>query len=215
MIIIGAKGFAKEILEILYQLNQLEDVVFYDDVNSDIPEKLYDRFPVLTSLPQAENYFKTTDNKFTIGIGDPVLRKNIFEKFTAIGGKFTSTISPKADIGHFNTSVAEGCNIMTGTILTNDIVINKGALINLNCTIGHDSVIGDFVEMSPGVNVSGNCTIGDYSNLGTNCIILPKIKIGRNVIVGAGSVVTKDLPDNCMAIGVPAKIMKELPSLEF
>ena len=215
MIIIGAKGFAKEILEILHQLNQLENVVFYDDVNSDVPEKLYNKFPVLTSLSQAEVYFKNTNNKFTIGIGTPILRKRIFDKFRAIGGEFTSVISPKSNIGHFSTSIAEGCNIMTGTVLTNDIEVKRGSLINLNCTIGHDTIIGEFVEMSPGVNVSGNCIIGDYTSLGTNSIILPKIKVGSNVIVGAGSVVTKDLPDNCIAVGVPAKIIKELLPLKF
>ena len=47
MIIVGAKGFAKEVLEVLNQLNQLENIVFYDDVSKDTPELLYGRFPVL------------------------------------------------------------------------------------------------------------------------------------------------------------------------
>lgn len=215
MIVIGAKGFAKEVLEILYQLNQLENAVFYDDVNSDIPKMLYNQFPVLTSLSEAEEHFKSVDNRFTIGMGNPISRRKIFEKFTALGGQFTSTISPKANIGHFSNQIEEGCNIMTGVIITNDVLIKRGTLINLNCTIGHDSVIGNFVEISPGVNVSGNCIIGDYSNLGTNCVILPKIKIGKNVTIGAGSVVTKDIPDNSVAVGIPAKIIKELLPLQF
>ena len=215
MLIIGAKGFAKEILEVLYQLNQIENVAFYDDVNEDIPEMLYNKFPIIKSISQAENYFKTAENKFTIGIGNPVLRKILFDKFTKIGGEFTSTISPKANIGHFGNVIGLGCNIMTGTILTNDIQIQNGVLINLNCTVGHDCIIGSFVEMSPGVHISGNCTIGDFTVLGTNATVLPKIKIGKNVVIGAGSVVTKDLPDNCVAVGIPAKVIKELPELEF
>jgi acetyltransferase-like isoleucine patch superfamily enzyme len=104
---------------------------------------------------------------------------------------------------------------MTGTILTNDIIVQKGTLINLNCTIGHDCHIGEFSEISPGVNISGNCKIGAYSNIGTNATILPKITIGKNVVIAAGAVVTKDLPDNCMAAGVPAVIKKELPEITF
>jgi acetyltransferase-like isoleucine patch superfamily enzyme len=76
-------------------------------------------------------------------------------------------------------------------------------------------VLGEFVELSPGVHISGNCTIGDYSVFGTNATMLPKLTIGKNVIIGAGSVVTKDLPDNCVAVGIPAKIIKELTPLGF
>ncbi len=215
MIIIGARCFAKEVFGGLHQLNQTDNVAFYDDVNSDVPEKLYDQFPVLTSLAQAEAFFKSTDYKFTIGIGNPILRKQIFDKFSSLGGQYSATISPKANIGNFNNSIGTGCNIMTGVVITNDIIVKDGVLINLNCTIGHDSVIGKFVEMSPGVHISGNCNVGDYSVLGTNATMLPRITIGKNVIIGAGSVVTKDIPDNCVAVGIPAKIVKELPPLNF
>lgn len=215
MLIVGAKGFAKEVLEILHQLNQLGNLVFYDDVNSDVPEKLFGQFPVLRTDQEASTYFKTIDNQFTIGIGNPVLRKKLHDKFKDLGGEFTSTISPLATIGFYGNQIESGCNIMTGTVITSDIIIKKGTLINLNCTIGHDSFLGEFVELSPGVHISGNCTIGDYSVFGTNASVLPKLTIGKNVIIGAGSVVTKDLPDNCVAVGIPAKIIKELTPLEF
>lgn len=215
MLIVGAKGFAKEVLEVLYQLNDIENVVFYDDVSEDLPKQLYDRFDILRNAEEVEKYFKNIDNRFTIGIGGPVLRKKMFDKFTDLGGVFTSIISPKANIGHFGNEIKNGTNVMTGTVITNDIHLGKGVLVNLNCTIGHDSTIGDFVEMSPGVHISGNCKIGNYSNIGTNATILPKITIGENVIVGAGSVVTKDIPSNCLVVGVPAKIIKELPLLNF
>ncbi|QLC67494.1 acetyltransferase [Flavobacterium sp. LPB0248] len=215
MLIIGAKGFAKEVLEIVYQLNQLENLRFYDDVNGEINEPLFGIFPVLKTVEDASNYFRTVDKKFTIGIGNPILRKKLYDKFTLIGGEFSSTVSPLAHIGNFGNEIELGCNIMTGTIITSDIKIKKGALINLNCTIGHDSIIGEFVELSPGVSISGNCKLGDYTVLGTNSTVLPKVTIGKNVIVGAGAVVTKDIPDNSLVVGIPGKIIKVLPQLNF
>lgn len=215
MLIIGAKGFAKEVLEIIHQLDELNDLVFYDDVNKDLPALLFGRFPILKTAEEATKYFKNTDIRFTIGIGNPILRKKLYDKFTLLGGEFTSTISPFSHIGNFGNSIDTGCNIMTGSVLTNDIVLKKGVLVNLNCTIGHDSIINEFVELSPGVNISGNCTIGAYTNVGTSAIILPKVNLGKNVIIGAGAVVTTSIPDNSVAVGIPAKIIKNLPPLEF
>lgn len=215
MLIVGAKGFAKEVLEVLHQLNQTENLVFYDDVNDDIGDFLYDKFPVLKNEAQAIKYFTEVDNRFTIGIGNPVLRYKLYLKFKNLNGIFSSTISCKVAIGNFGNHIENGANIMTGTVITNDVKLGQGSLINLNCTIGHDCILGNFVELSPGVHVSGNCKIGNFSVLGTNATVLPNITIGQNVIVGAGSVVTKDIPDNCLVVGTPAIIKKELPNLEF
>lgn len=215
MIIIGAKGFAKEVLEILHQLNQLENLVFYDDVSDDVPEKLFSQFPVLRTIQEASSYFKTVDNRFTIGIGNPILRKQLYDKFISIGGKFTSTISPKANIGSYDVQIGIGTNILIGGILSNSVSIGKGCIIYYNSIITHDCIIGDFVEISPSVTLLGRCEIGSYSKIGANATILPDIKIGNNVIIGAGSVVTLDISDNCMAVGVPAKVIKNLEPLFF
>lgn len=216
MLIIGAKGFAKEVLEVLHQQNRLENICFYDDVNPEHPDYIFQKFQVLKNIEQVKLFFKkSNDYRFTIGVGVPEVRYNLSVKFTSIGGILCSTISPFAHIGHFDNSISEGCNIMTGTVITNSIKIGQGCLINLNCTIGHDTIIGKFVEMSPGVHVSGNCKIGKFSNIGTNATILPKVTLGENVIVGAGAVVTKDVPSNSLVIGLPAKVVKELTPISF
>ena len=99
---------------------------------------------------------------------------------------------------------------MTYVVLTNSITIGRGCLLNLHVSIGHDTHVGDFVEMSPGVRISGNCQIGNYCNLGTNAVVLPGVNLGDNVVVGAGAVVTEDVPANTMVVGVPARKIKEL-----
>jgi sugar O-acyltransferase (sialic acid O-acetyltransferase NeuD family) len=173
---------------------------------------LWNKYRILKTEAEAKNHFIQNSN-FTLGIGNPLLRMKLYNKFKLLGGVITSTISPLATIGVNDNYIKSGANIMTGSVLTSSIHIGSCVLINLNCTIGHDCIIGDYVELSPGVHVSGNCKIGNFVNIGTNATILPGIKIGNNVTVGAGSVITKDIPDNSLVVGVPGKVIKELPPI--
>ncbi len=206
LLIIGAKGLAKEVLEIFHQKNELASLFFYDDISTDVPDLLYGQFRVLRNMEQVAQLFEN-DNQFTIGIGNPILRKKMSNRFTLSGGQLISAISPKAIIGHYGTVIGTGAIIMSGTVITNDVKIGICSLINPNCTISHDTVIGDFVEISPGVNITGNCNIGDNCTIGTGAILLPKVKLGNNVIVGAGAVLIKDVEDGLTVVGIPAKVM--------
>lgn len=205
MIIIGAKGFAKEVLEILIQLESKEEICFFDNVTEGIGEELYG-YKILKTEEEVVQVFQK-DKRFMLGLGNPKARRFMCDKFEALGGELTSVISPFSHVGHFETILGTGINLMTGSVLTNSIQVGKGVLINLNCTIGHDCVIGDFVELSPGVHISGNCTIGENTLFGTGCVILPNLKIGRNSIIGAGSVVTKDVEEGVTVVGIPGKIL--------
>lgn len=209
MLIVGAKGFAKEVLEVCRQNKELNNLVFYDDINDDIEDLLYNQFPVLKSLDNAKKYFDTIDKRFTIGIGSPVLRKKLYKQFKDIGGIYISTISQNSNIGSFDININEGCNVLDGVKISNSVKIGKGCIVYYNSIITHDCIVGDFVEISPNTTLLGRSIVGNYCQIGSGSIILPDICIGENVIVGAGSVVTKNLPDNCTAVGTPAKIIKQ------
>lgn len=208
MIIIGAKGFAKEVLQVLRQNNQLEGLAFYDDVNIDAPDFLYDKFPVLKNEEQVKAHFQEFGNEYTIGIGNPLLRKKMMDKFQILGGVLKSTISKFSDIGSYEVKVGEGSNILSGVVLSNSVSIGNANIIYYNSIITHDVITGDYVEISPGAKLLGRCSVGDFSSIGCNAVIFPDVKVGKNVIVGAGAVVNKNLPDHCVAVGIPAKIIK-------
>jgi sugar O-acyltransferase (sialic acid O-acetyltransferase NeuD family) len=205
MLIIGAKGFAKQLLDILVQTAMLDDLAFYDDISSDIENKLYHKFPILRNITQAKEYFEEKSNIFALGIGNPHLRYKVYQRFTSIGGQIITIISPLSRIAIYDVHIAEGVNILTGSVIENSVTINRGTLINLNCMITHDCKIGQFCELSPGVIMGGASETGDFCSIGSGAIILPKIRLGDNVTVGAGAVVTKDIPHNSTVIGVPAK----------
>ncbi len=212
MLIIGAKGHAKEILDIFFENEPRSEILFYDDVSVNMPDKLFGIYKILKNDSELENFIKR-DNRFILGTGNPIVRFKLYKKFLKMGLHPFSLISKDASIGKFGVRLGDALNIMRRVVLTNDIQIGKGTLINASCTIHHDTVIGDFCEISPGVHITGSCCIGNFSSIGTGAVILPNRRIGKNVKVGAGALVNKDIPDNSTAIGIPAKVIKIEESL--
>ena len=213
MLIVGAKGFAKEIIEVCHQNKRIENLVLFDNVSADIGSKLYDNFPILKTFDEAEEYFKTLNNNFTLGLGNPILRYKLRKKFQELGGLLVSTTSSFSQIGSYGVELGKGCNIFPGISISNDVKIGDTCIIYFNTIITHDCIIGDYVEISPSVTVLGRVSIGSFSQIGAGSTILPDVKIGENVIVGAGAVVTEDVPDNSLVVGTPAKFIKDLPHL--
>jgi sugar O-acyltransferase (sialic acid O-acetyltransferase NeuD family) len=205
MLIIGAKGFAKEILEILIRKTYNEDALcFFDDIDTDL-HFVYNKFKILHSKKEVQDWFKQTNNKYVLGIGNPKIREILNKKFIAWGGNPYTLISSYSTIGSFETVIGKGTVICDGVRITNSIKIGENCLINLNATIGHDCIIGENVEICPNTSISGNCMIGENTFIGTGATINPNIRVGKNVVVGSGSVVIKDVPDYTTVVGVPAK----------
>lgn len=213
MLIIGAGGHAKEVLEVFHQNNQLENIYFFDDITENMPDTFYQKFKIIKTIEEVENLFKISENTFVLGVGSSFIRYKLAKKFIALGGKLCAVVSPFAQIGHYEVILGKGVDIMTHAIITNNIIIGEGTLLNRNVNVSHDVVIGKYCEFSPSVNISGNCKIGDFCNFGTGAIVLPKITIGDNVTVGAGAVVTQNIESNSVVVGIPAKVIKKLEPL--
>ena len=82
-------------------------------------------------------------------------------------------------------------------------------MINLACTLGHDDIVEDYCVINPGCNISGKVRIGKSTDLGTGTKVIQGIKIGEHTTIGAGTVVIREVPDNVVAVGVPANIVRE------
>jgi acetyltransferase-like isoleucine patch superfamily enzyme len=110
--------------------------------------------------------------------------------------------------------------------MNGSIQIGKNVAINSFARLfGHGGItVGDNSQIGPGATLTTTShdmdkgmavtfrpiTIGEWSWVGANAIILPGITIGKHVVIGAGSVVTKDIPDYSVAVGSPAKVIKQI-----
>ncbi|MDA3077464.1 acetyltransferase [Campylobacter sp. JMF_06 NA1] len=186
--IYGASGHGKVVADVAKSAGYKE-IIFLDDngelkFSPDLP-----KFPVI------------------IAIGDCKIRANLQKKVSEAGFEIatliheTAVISPTAKIGR-------GVVIMPNVVVNADAIIGDGVILNSACIIEHDCVIGEFSHISPNSALAGGVEVGEFSHIGLGSSVIQKVKIGKNCVIGAGSAVIKDIDENCVAVGVPAKIIK-------
>jgi sugar O-acyltransferase (sialic acid O-acetyltransferase NeuD family) len=205
--IIGAGGFGREVKMLIDQINEVRkqyDILgFYDDnpLTSEC-----NGLPILGKVDEVNN---TRDSiSIVLGIGDPKIKKQIISKLSNPLIDFPTLIHPNVFLGRDYVSIGKGTIICGGSYITCNIIIEDFVTINLSCTIGHDTIVKKYCSLMPAVNISGEVLIETMVYIGTGSKIINQLNIGENVIIGAGSVVTKSIPSNCTAVGVPAKPIK-------
>ena len=207
--IVGAGGFGREVKMLIEQINQNEKqyeiIGFYDDnIESGT---VINGFKVLGSiygLVQIDYNLEVV-----ISIADPKIKKKIYDTLKFNNSlNFPSLIHPNVLIGKDEVLIGFGCIICASNIITVNIDIGNFVILNLGCTVGHDTKIGDYSSFMSSVNISGEVIIENSVYVGTGAKIINLLTIGNSTIVGAGAVVSKSLPEKCTAVGIPAKPIK-------
>ena len=218
--ILGQSNYAVSI--ILDILGSRESEPFLVDIVSNIPSESNDSLNYPYAIPNIltrEIYYTDWkpidyDGYFVGSIGKS--RQKIVHFFTQHFNiqpqQYTTLIHPSS-VCALTVDMGLGIHISPLSVVAPYAKLGNFTVINRNVSIGHHTVLGDFVTFNPGTNIAGCCHIGNGVTVGTGATILDSIKIGAGSIIGAGSVVTKDIPENVVAYGVPAKIIKEIEPL--
>lgn len=207
--IFGVGGFGREVLALIKDINsektQWNILGFFDDGY----EKgvMINGYPNLGKTEDLNNWEKPIS--IAISVGNPVTKKKIIDKIVNPLVNYPTLVHPSAWIGDKDfVKLGKGCIICAGNMITTNIEIGDFVILNLGCTVGHDSIIKDYAAFMPSVNISGEVVIEEGVYVGTGAKIINQLEIGEYTIVGAGAVVAKTLPARCTAVGVPAKVVK-------
>lgn len=145
-------------------------------------------------------------------VGDATIRARLYRSVLAAG-------LSAATVVHAAAVVARDVHLGAGTVALARVVVNTGTGIGINCILNtgciveHNCVVGDHVHIAPGAVLGGDCRIGDGSHIGIGATLIQGISVGRNTLVAAGAVVTRDLGDNMLAAGCPARVIKPRPEV--
>ena len=200
--IIGASGHGKVIASTIISAG-FELAGFFDD-NSKLHQSTFFGRPVLGGQ---KKFATLTNPHAVIGIGDGNVRKKIITKYT--GGSWSTILHPLSWID-MSATIGQGTVVFAGAIIQPDVIIGQHCIVNTAATIDHDGILHDFVHISPGVNIAGNVTVGKGTWIGIGSQIIQGVSIGKGSVIGAGATVINDIPANVLAVGTPARVIKQL-----
>jgi sugar O-acyltransferase (sialic acid O-acetyltransferase NeuD family) len=207
--IFGAGGFGIEVAMLIDQINHVKEkwrlIGFFDDGKE--PGSIVNDWSVLGGIKELNSWSESLALVFALG--DPGTKLTLLNKLNNNKIWHPILIHPSVIMGlEKYIEIGEGTIICAGTIITSNIRIGKHVVLNLACTVGHETTIGDFSAFMPMCNISGEVLIGKCSFWGTGAKVINRCKIDDETTIGAGAVVIGDLPSNITAVGVPAKIVK-------
>ena len=197
LLIIGAGGHGKVCAEIAKKMDRWKEILFYDDklvgnVNGiNIVEKEF-----FQSLKDTVDYF--------VAIGNNEIRFEKTKKLLSMGCNIVSLIDPTSVISKFST-IGIGTVVMPKTVINASTKIGDGVIINTGSVIDHDSHIGSYAHLSPNSTITGGCKIGDFVWVGSTTTVINQAEIVSKTLIGAMSLVNKDIKEAGTYFGIPAE----------
>ena len=176
------------------------------------PGSLIGDLPVLGKIAEAGNFLDQEDVFFMatlLKVKESLARSLKVDNLEIPPERYFTLIHPQA-------SVSASARIGYGTLIGPHVTVMPNCVIGNHCSlrasasIDHDCFIGNHCFIGPNATLLGRVTLADGAHIGPNACLVERVEVGPHTVVGAGSVVRKDLPGFVMAYGVPAKIEKEL-----
>jgi len=107
-----------------------------------------------------------------------------------------------------DVQLGAGCQVLANAAVCVDTKFGQACVVNTKASVDHECCIGHGVHIAPGATLAGCVSVGDCTLIGPAAVVLPRINIGSNVIIGAGAVVTRDVPNDVVAYGNPARVVR-------
>lgn len=199
VVIIGASGHGKVIADIVLKSGD-KVIGFLDDGIE--KGKLIVGFEVLGKISDYKNY---SDCEFVIAIGDPHIREKITD---ILNVKWYTAIHPTAVISSLDVEIGEGTVVMANAVINSCAKIGRHCIINTGAIVEHDNILSDYVHLSPNVALAGMVSVGKSTHIGTGACTKQVVNIASNCIIGAGSVIVRDINESGTYVGVPARKIK-------
>jgi acetyltransferase EpsM len=208
LVIIGAGGHGRVVHDAAVASDW--NVIGFLDDTKEIGYKV-NGVPIIGGISVIKQSSFLPESDFVIALGDQLSRRNISSQVLELGRRLAIVAHPSCIISPY-AKIGNGTVLVGGCIVNANASIGSFCILNTASTIDHDGILASGVQISPGVNLAGWVYCGEDAYIGTGAAILPNVRIGARAIVGAGSVVIRDVPDDAIVAGNPARRLRPSPT---
>jgi sugar O-acyltransferase (sialic acid O-acetyltransferase NeuD family) len=204
IILVGGGALAREIINVFnntYPSKSSNFFKFYiDQEDTFLEDKVYQ----LNYLGKINEYKPEPQDLFVLAIANPEIKQKVVKELKAKGAFFESLIHPSSFVAK-TAKLGEGIVIFPMSAVSADATILSFVTINFLSTIGHDVEIGEYTTLSAHVDLTGKVLVESKCFFGTGAKVLPDITIGSSSIIGAGSIIYRNVAPNSTMYTQPAK----------
>jgi len=211
IIVIGAGSQGVTVADILQRGREAGAPAVPIGFVDDTPELLGTTILGLPVLGAVNALATIQHDAIVVAIGDNRLRRILTDRLVAGGERLATAIHPFSSIAP-TAQIGEGSMISTGVLVQVRATIGRGVMLSTKASVDHDSMLGDYAHLSAGATVGGKVRIGEETLIALGALVTSGMKIGARTIIGAGSVVVRDIPDDVVAFGVPARVKSDRTS---
>jgi sugar O-acyltransferase (sialic acid O-acetyltransferase NeuD family) len=204
ILVLGAGGHGQVVADVLLRMAEAGadlTVAGYLDDNAGLIGHDLLGVPVLGRFADR---MSVPHDAIVLALGSNRTRQRLAAELTCQGERFAVACHPRAVIAP-DVAIGPGSMVCGGVVINPGSVIGAHAILNTGCTVDHHNRIGDFAHVAPGVHLGGDVRIGEGALVGIASCVLPQRSVGDWAIVGAGSVVTRNIPPGITAFGMPAR----------
>lgn len=205
LIIIGAGGHGKVAAECADLMRSYGRISFFDNLFPNLTQVCH--WPVIAKGNELTN-LESLHTDYFVAIGNNKIRQKVTKQLLYAGCRIATLIHPSAVISRLAT-IEHGTLICANATVNIDTIVSEGCIINTGASVDHDCHLSHFVHVAPGARLAGAVSIGEASFIGIGSVILPNIVVGKHCTLGAGSTLLHHLADYSVAVGSPAKVIKQ------